>query len=534
MKNLTIYCFIFLITFTSCQKKVKVELPKRPNILWISAEDLSPRMAAYGDSTIATPNLDRLANEGVVFDHVYTSAGVCSPSRNAIITGRYQTSNGGHNMRTMGIHETEKLGLPKMYNSVPPPEVKCFPEYLRAQGYYTTNNVKTDYQFTAPPTVWDEVSNTADWRGRDGDQPFFSVINFTTTHESQIWARADHELRVEPENVPLPPYYPDNIISRTDVARHYSNMSELDDQIGEVLAKLEEDGLLENTIIFFWGDHGDGLPFYKREVYRRGLHIPLIARFPNKANAGTRNMDFINAIDLGPTMLSLAGIETPSQMYGKAFLGKYKADSDHEYIFAARDRIDNDYDRVRSIMDHQYQYVKNYEPEKPLYIDVDYRKGIPTMKMLLALKEEGKLNEAQSFWFQETKPEEELYDWQNDPYQLNNLAANPEYEETLLRMRSALETWVAETGDYGAIPEKEMLSEMWHGQGSPPITAKPTPYHVGGKTKLASITPGASIAYRKRGNERWEVYTKPIETNNDSYECIAMRLGYEPSEIVIF
>lgn len=534
MKKITLASFILLFAIASCKKKEKVELPNMPNILWISAEDLSPRMAAYGDSTISTPNLDRLANEGVVFDHVYTSAGVCSPARNSIITGRYQTSNGGQHMRTMGIHDTEKLGLPKMYNSVPPAEVKCFPEYLRAKGYYTTNNEKTDYQFTAPPTVWDEVSDTADWRGRAKDQPFFSVINFTTTHESQIWARADHELRVSPEKVTLPPYYPDNITSRTDVARHYSNMSELDDQIGEVLAKLEEDGLLENTIVFFWGDHGDGLPFYKREVYRRGLHIPLIARFPNKANAGTRNHEFINAIDLGPTMLSLADIATPSQMYGKAFLGKHKAESDHEYIFAARDRIDNDYDRVRSAMGRQYQYIKNYNPEMPLYMDVDYRKGIPTMNMILALKEEGKLNAAQSFWFQETKPEEELYDWQKDPFQLNNLANNPEYAETLAKFRGVLENWVAETNDYGAIPEIEMLNEMWNGENSAPATAKPTAYPTNGKVKLTSLTTGASIAYRKKGETRWEVYTEPVDTKAEQYECMAMRIGYEPSEIVMF
>ncbi len=529
---------IFLLvsaTLASCTRRETLEdLTPRPNILWISAEDLSPRMAAYGDSTVATPNLDRLANEGVVYDHAYTSAGVCAPSRNAIITGRYQISNGGHNMRTLYSTYPEKTGLPKSYNSVPPAGVKLFPEYLRAAGYYTSNNIKTDYQFEAPVTVWDEVSDTADWRGREEGQPFFSVINFTTTHESQIWARADHKMRADPAKVPLPPYYPDNEISRTDVARHYSNLAELDDQIGEVLAKLEEDGLLENTIIFFWGDHGDGLPFYKREVYKRGLHIPLIARFPNKIKAGTRDNTFINAIDFAPTMLSLAGIQTPQNMQGKAFLGEYKSATDHEYIFGARDRLDSEYDRVRSAMDRQYQYVRNFQPEKPLYMDIEYRKNMPMMQMILEKKEAGELNEDQLFWFKETKPAEELYDLREDPYQLHNLADNPEHLETLERFRAVMDQWLAEIEDLGAFDEKELVKNMWNGSDQPPHTAKPVVYQAGDKTTISCMTSGASIAYREAGKKRWEVYQNELTLETGTYETTAMRVGYEPSEISIF
>lgn len=526
---------LVLVSAFSCTKKQTFEdISVKPNILWISAEDLSPRMAAYGDSTISTPNLDRLAREGVVYNHVYTSAGVCSPSRNAIITGRYQTSNGGHNMRTLYNTYPEQTGLPQSYNSVPPADVRLFPEYLRAVGYYTSNNVKTDYQFQAPPTVWDEVSDTADWRGRAEGQPFFSVINFTTTHESQIWARADHEMRANPAIVPLPPYYPDNEISRTDVARHYSNLSELDDQVGEVLAKLEEDGLLENTIIFFWGDHGDGLPFYKREVYRRGLHIPFIARFPNKVNASTYDNTFINAIDFGPTMLSLAGLETPAQMQGKAFLGEHKTPEGHQYIFGARDRIDSEYDRVRSVMDGEYQYIKNYYPEKTLYMDIAYRKNMPMMQMILDLKEKGELNEDQMFWFQETKPEEELYNWREDPFQLHNIASDPAYADKLEELRNALVKWEEETEDKGGIPEKELLNAMWNGHDSPPMTANLQVYQTPDEVKLNCMTAGASIAYRKENSNRWEVYTKPIDLEAGNYEAMAMRIGYEPSDTLRF
>ncbi len=531
------YIILLLVsaTLASCTRRETLEdLTPKPNILWISAEDLSPRMAAYGDSTVATPNLDRLANEGVVYDHAYTSAGVCAPSRNAIITGRYQISNGGHNMRTLYSTYPEKTGLPKSYNSVPPAGVKLFPEYLRAAGYYTSNNIKTDYQFEAPVTVWDEVSDQADWRGREDGQPFFSVINFTTTHESQIWARADHKMRADPAKVPLPPYYPDNEISRTDVARHYSNLSELDDQIGEVLAKLEEDGLLENTIIFFWGDHGDGLPFYKREVYKRGLHIPLIARFPNKIKAGTRDNTFINAIDFAPTMLSLAGIQTPQNMQGKAFLGEYKSATDHEYIFGARDRLDSEYDRVRSAMDRQYQYVRNFQPEKPLYMDIEYRKNMPMMQMILEKKEAGELNEDQLFWFKETKPAEELYDLREDPYQLHNLADNPEHLETLERFRAVMDQWLAEIEDLGAIDEKELVKNMWNGCDQPPHTAKPVVYQAGDKTTISCMTSGASIAYREAEKKRWEVYQNELTLKTGTYETTAMRVGYEPSEISIF
>lgn len=519
---------------TAREKESIVYYSQPPNILWISAEDLSPRMAAYGDSTISTPNIDRLTNEGIVYEHAYTSAGVCAPSRNSIITGRYQTSNGGHNMRTLYNTFPEQTGLPEHYNSVPPASVKCFPEYLRVLGYYTSNNVKTDYQFVAPPTVWDEVSDSVTWRNRPKGKPFFSVMNFTTTHESQIWKRAENPMEANPKKVPVPPYYPDDPIVRNDIARHYSNLSELDDQIGEILKQLEEDGLMDNTIIFFWGDHGDGLPFYKREIYRRGLHIPLIVRFPDGKGAGTRNGDFISAIDFGPTMLSLAGLETPSQMHGKPFLGKFKSENGHNLIFAARDRLDSEYDRVRSVMNDRFQYIRNFSPEKPLYMDIDFRKNIPTMRLLLDRKEKGTLTTEQRFWFKDTKPAEELYDWVKDPYQLHNLADNEAHSETLAELRKAMDDWMLNTEDLGGIPEKELLKQMWNGADTQPVTAKPIVYNSNGMFKIKSLTPGASIAYRKASNKRWEVYTGEMELPKGQYETTAMRIGYEQSEIVGF
>ncbi len=473
-----------------------------------------------------------MAKEGIVYNHAYTSAGVCAPSRCPMITGNYQTRVGGHNMRTLSNTYPEQTGLPEQYNVVPPAEVKCFPEYLRAAGYYTTNNAKTDYQFTAPPTVWDEVSNEAHWRNRPGGKPFFAVFNFTTTHESQIWQRSKNALRVDPNKVPIPPYYPDNEIIRKDLARHYSNISELDEQVGEVLKQLEEDGLLDKTIIFFWTDHGDGLPFYKREIYRRGLHVPLIVRFPNQQLAGTKNNDLINAVDFGPTVLSLAGIPTPKQMDGQAFLGKYAAKKKRNYIFAARDRLDSEYDRVRSVLDKQFQCVRNFYPERPLYMDIAYRKQQPMMVEILRLKEEGKLNSEQMFWFKSNKPKEELYDWTKDPYQFNNLVENPAYQKVLKRMRSAMDKWIAATNDLGSIPEKELVKQMWNNQDAPPITAQPTIQDSGKQVVIKCATAGASIGYRKKGELTWQVYTNPIPKLNAEVEIIAMRIGYEPSEII--
>jgi N-sulfoglucosamine sulfohydrolase len=532
MKPRNIFPLFFLLFFSSITLPHEGNAQEKPNVLWISVEDLSPRLAAYGDSTVSTPNIDRLAKEGVVYEHVYTTAGVCSPARNAIITGRYQTSNGGHNMRTIGNTYPEKTGLPKSYNSVPPHYVKCFPEYLRAEEYYTSNNVKTDYQFEAPVTVWDEVSETADWQKRGKRQPFFTVINFTTTHESQVWKRDKNQLRVDPKTVPVPPYYPDNTIIRHDIARHYSNVSELDDQIGEVLKKLEKDGILDKTIIFFWGDHGDGLPFYKREVYKRGLHVPLIIRHPNKAMAGTRNTDMISAIDFGPTVLSLAGISTPPQMHGRAFLGQYKGES-RTYIFGARDRVDSEYDRVRSVMNKKYQYIRNFYPQRPLYMNVEYRKQQPIMQEILRLHEAGELNQKQAFWFKETKAEEELYDLELDPFQLSNIVHKKENVGILEELRFQMDKWLIETNDLGRVPEKELIKMMWNGSDSPPITENPTAEIIESKLFINCKTLGASIGYREKGTDKWHVYTSPISINKP-IEIIAHRIGYEPSETMTF
>ena len=231
----------------------------RPNILWISLEDTTPRFGCYGDPIARTPNIDRLAEGGCRFPNAFSTAGVCAPSRSAIITGMYQTSIGTHYMRTAHTNKNAP-NMATPYSAVPPPYVKTFTEYLRAAGYYCTNNSKTDYQFTPPITAWDDNSNNGHWRNRDEGQPFFSVFNPTVTHESGMWERDNRPLTTNPDDVELPPYLPDTPKARKALARQYDNLATSDARVGELLDQLEEDGLAENTIVFLWSDHGEGLP----------------------------------------------------------------------------------------------------------------------------------------------------------------------------------------------------------------------------------------------------------------------------------
>jgi len=285
----------------------------RPNILWISLEDTSPRFGCYGDPIARTPNIDRLAAGGQRFPHAFSTAGVCAPSRSAIITGMYQIAIGTHHMRTTHTnpHTPE---LPTPYSAVPPPYVRTFTEYLRGAGYFCTNNQKTDYQFAPPLTAWDECNDTAHWRHRDKNQPFFAVFNPTVTHESGMWPREDRPLQTDPEKVQLPPYLPDTPKARQALARHYDNLAQADRQVGEILGQLEEDGLAADTIVFLWSDHGEGLPRGKRWPYDAGIRIPLIVRWPGQLEPGSVSENLVSLIDLGPTVLSLAGIEIPQHM----------------------------------------------------------------------------------------------------------------------------------------------------------------------------------------------------------------------------
>lgn len=508
---------------------------QRPNILWISCEDMSPDLGCYGDRYAVTPNLDRLASQGVRYTRVFGHAGVCAVNRTGIITAMYPTTIGTQHMRCEGV---------------PPPHVKCFPEYLRAAGYYCTNNVKTDYNFAAPVTAWDENSNKAHWRNRpDKRQPFFAVFNITTTHESQIrlpavqfakrTARLTAADRHDPAQAVLPPYYPDTPIVRRDWANYHDLITAMDKEVADILRQLDEDGLADETVVFFWSDHGRGLPRAKRWIYDSGLHVPLIVRWPGKLPAGTTNDDLVALLDLGPTALSIAGVKVPEYMQGRAFLGTHKGPP-REYIFAGRDRMDEAYDLIRAVRDRRYKYIRNFEPHRPYAQPISYMDQMPTMQELRRLDAAGKLTGPQTLFFRKTKPIEELYDTANDPHEIVNLADSPQHQEILRRLRHELERWQTETNDLGLVPEAVLWERLRPGgvfatTAAPALT--PAPGFNGRPVVVTATcaTEGASIAYTAGAgkNPRWLLYTGPITVDKSTLlRFKACRLGYKDSPVV--
>ena len=486
----------FLLLVGTLAAAAQATPAEQPNIVWITCEDISPFIGAYGATVVKTPNIDQLAREGLKYTRAYTAAGVCAPSRSSIITGMYPTSIGTQHMRTVSGNNGKfrPAGLPN-YAAVIPEYVKCFPEYLRRLGYYTTNNEKQDYQFEPPVTVWDENGPAASYQNRPKGQPFFAVFNLFTTHESQLFLRKD-SLQIDPAQVNVPAYYPDTKVVRRDIARLLTNIQLMDGQVGELVQQLKADGLYDNTVIFFYSDHGGALPWMKREVLERGIHIPLIVRLPGGRAAGTENHDLVSAVDFAPTVLSLAGVPVPGYMQGQAFLGPQKAAKPRTYIFAARDRMDEKTDRVRAVHDARYEYLYNYLPALPHYQDLGFRKSVPMMREILALRDAGQLSATQLAWFTAPKPQEELYDIQADPEQLHNLAADPKHQAKLTELRTAFRTWEKKVGDMSAVSENEMVATWWHGQPQAPGTALPqfTPAPQG--VRISCATPGTSIGYR--------------------------------------
>ena len=522
--------------------------PSRPNILWISLEDTTPRFGCYGDPVARTPNIDRLAAGGCRFPNAFSTAGVCAPSRSAIITGMYQTSIGTHHMRTAHTNQ-HTPDMPTPYSAVPPPYVKTFTEYLRGAGYYCTNNSKTDYQFTPPSTAWDDCSNTGHWRNREERQPFFSVFNPTVTHESGMWERENgRPLTTNPDDVQLPPYLPDTPKSRAALARHYDNLAIADARVGELLAQLEEDGLAENTIVFLWSDHGEGLPRGKRWPYDAGIRIPLIVRWPGELQPNSVSEQLVSLIDLGPTVLSLCSVEAPQHLQGQPFLGLHARE--REYIFATRDRYDESYDMVRAVRDKRYKYIRNYYPEKPYLLWIPYRNRHPIMQEMWRLHAAGELEGDAAVMFQYPRPAEELYDVANDRYELNNLASDAAHADVLKRMRGALAQWQSDFGDMGDIPEEQMLAR-WYPNGEQPKTAAPIFIPIsaanpgtevsesGGRweapllLQLHCATHGASIAWTTDSGDdaRWRLYTEPLRVpkGKTTLRAKAVRIGYQES-----
>ncbi|NMM47572.1 sulfatase family protein [Marinigracilibium pacificum] len=533
------------------ENKIETKYPSfdfQPNIIWIVAEDMSGNIPAFGDSTIKTPTLSSLASEGICYDNFFTPSPVCAPARSAIITGMYPTAIGTHNMRTgpwwVGIPNEAQLKrynqfVPEgigAYEAVPPPEVKLFTEYLRKAGYYTTNNAKEDYQFLKTPTAWDECSDNAHWRNRKPGQPFFSVFNLFVTHESQIWEKSEDSLWVDPNlKVPVPPYLPDTNTGRKDIRRMYSNILEMDHQVSEILQQLEDDGLLDSTIVMWYTDHGGPLPRQKRSLHDSGIKVPLIVRFPNNFNSGNRDDRMISFVDLAPTVLSLAGIKPPEYMQGHAFLGTYIQADSSPYIFAATDRFDKNYDQSRAVRDKRFKYIRNYITNKSTYLPISYRENMAIMQELIRLKDKDSLTEVQKLWFKNPKSQELLYDLQNDPHEINDLSDNPQYADKLKSLREANEFFIKEINDKGFIDEKVLLEQFEPG-GKQLKTNTPVPEYNDGTIKLTCDTDGASLGFRKITpgvRSSFFPYKENLVVNSgERYQVIAHRLGYLPSDTV--
>lgn len=441
--------------------------PQRPNILWITCEDTGPHIGAYGDRYATTPALDKLAASGVRYRYAWSNCPVCAPARTSIISGMYPNSTGSEHMRSL-------VSLP--------PGMRMYPQYLREAGYYATNNSKEDYNLDKPGQVWDDSSAKAHWRNRRPGQPFFSIFNFESTHESRIRARP-HTLVHDPSKVRVPAFNPDTPEVRRDWAQYYDNITTMDGQAAGILRQLESDGLAENTIVFFYGDHGPGMPRCKRWPYNSGLQVPVLVHFPDKFRhlaprdytAGGVSNRLVSFVDLAPTVLSLAGIEPPRHMQGRAFLGSHLA-PEPSYLFGLRGRMDERYDLVRSVRDRRYVYIRNFMPHRTYAEHIAYLYEMPTMQTWKKLNDEGRLRPPQSLFWQ-TKPPEELYDLEADPDEVNNLARLPQQAAILDRFRLVQVDWMREIRDVGLLPEPEMHAR----------SAGSTPYQMGHDEKRYSF-----------------------------------------------
>ncbi len=450
------HLFVWLLTLVASVPGVASErvaqeagaqpIGARPNILWISSEDNGPHLGAYGDPVATTPELDRLAARGLRFTSAWANAPVCAPSRTAIITGVSPTSTGGMHMRS----------------EVPlPASIRLFPQWLREAGYYTSNNVKEDYNHPHTGQVWDESSAQAHWRNRAEGQPFFAVFNLTITHESQIRARP-HAAVHDPAKVRVPAYHPDTPEVRQDWAQYHDKMTEMDRRAGELLRELEAAGLADDTIVFYWGDHGVGLPRGKRWLYAEGLRVPLIVHVPERFlslapdgyTAGASSEQLVTLMDLAPTMLSLAGTVPPAYMQGQAFMGPQRRPA-RAHAFAFRDRMDERYDLSRAVTDGRFLYIRNYMPHRAQGQYLAYMFEMPTTQVWKARFDAGTLTPRQStFW--QPKPAEELYELAADPDNVQNLAADEGHAPTLDALRQALRTHLLASRDLGFLPEVEM------------------------------------------------------------------------------
>lgn len=450
--------FLALIVFSllAAVSLAAASAPARPNLLWLTSEDHGPEMGCYGDPNARTPNVDALAAKGMLFKRAWSNHPVCAPARTVIVSGLQATTSGGVHMRSM----------------VPMPAGKqMFPEYLREAGYYATNNSKEDYNLPKTAKTWDASSNQAHWKNRPPGQPFFAVFNSTKSHESQIRTRP-HTPIADPAKMRIPAYHPDTPEVRRDWAQYYDKVSEADADAGARLKELEEAGLAADTIVFYYGDHGSGMPRSKRWPSNSGLHVPLVVYFPEKWKhlapkeyaPGAKSDRLVSFVDLAPTMLSIAGLKPPAWMEGHAFAGPHQT-TPQPFLFGARGRMDERVDNVRSVTDGRYVYLRNFYPHVSQAQRVSYQFETPTTAIWNKLYTEGKTNEPQSLFWRTPKAPEELYDLQSDRDEVRNLASSPQHRAILEKLRAAIREQAARSRDIAFLPEGEIHSRS---QGSSP------------------------------------------------------------------
>ncbi len=454
-----------------------VRAADRPNILWISSEDHGPQMGCYGDKYATTPNVDALAARGMIFRHAWSCAPVCAPARTTLISGLYPPSTGGEHMRSM-------VRLPA--------DFKMYPQFLREAGYYCSNNAKEDYNLAKPGKVWDDSSGKAHWKNRASGQPFFAIFNALQSHESQIRTRPHKPLH-DPAGVRVPAYHPDTPEVRQDWAQYYDKVTEVDAIAGAHLKDLTDAGLAEDTIVFYWADHGSGMPRSKRWPCNSGLQVPVVAYFPEKwkhlappeYKTGGASDRLISFVDFAPTVLSLAGVQPPAWMQGHAFAGKFITQP-QPFIYGFRGRMDERIDCVRSVTDGRYVYLRNFMPQLSQGQHVDYQFQTPTTRVWFDLYKSGKATEAQSIFWRPKAPEE-LYDLTTDPDEVKNLAASPQHQEVLAKFRTAQRELAANIRDVGLLPEGEIHSRS---AGSAPYTIG----HEDAKYPFARVFATADLA----------------------------------------
>jgi uncharacterized sulfatase len=441
----TIGCGTAAALLAGCESSaVRLGGKDRPNILWLISEDTSGDFACYGNKLVKTPNLDQLAAEGARFTNAYVTAPVCSASRSGFMTGMYQTSIGAHNHRS---HRSDDYTLPD--------PVTVITEYFRQAGYFTSNCAglgykkagKTDWNFT--PKV--EPFDSTDWSQREKGQPFFAQMNFSLTHRP---FRPDKRDPIDPDEVELPPYYPDDPVARQDWADYLESIQVLDTQIGVAMQWLVKEGLAENTIVMYFADHGRPHVRGKQWLYEGGIHIPMIIHWPGSIEPGTVVDDLVSSVDFAPTFLSLAGLRPPEHLQGHVFLGPKK--KQRKYILAARDRCDETVDRIRCVRSQRYKYIRNFMPERP-YTQINrYKESeYPVLRLMRRLHQAGRLTAEQARFMAPTRPPDEFYDLQEDPHELNNLAQDANHQQALREHGDTLDEWIDATGDLGRFPEDQ-------------------------------------------------------------------------------